>query len=312
MHKTSRRTFLKAAAAAACLPSAPLLAADAQPKFIDAHTHFYDPSRKQGVPWPPKNDKRLYRTVLPADLRKQAGPQLAGTVVIEASKWVEDNGWILELAANEPLIVGFVGHLTPGDPEFAEQLARYGKNPLFRGIRIQVGQVREGLASQKFLDDIKRLADRDLELDVNGGPDTPKQVALLAEKLPELRIVINHVGNLRIDGGAPNIDWVAGMLGAGGFPNVYCKVSALVEGTGHHDGQAPADLSFYRPVLDKLCEAFDEDHLIYGSNWPVSDRAAPYATVIGIVREYFTAKGPAVAEKFFYTNSQAAYKWIKR
>ena len=50
-----------------------LRAATAQPhatrdfKVIDTHTHFYDPSRSEGVPWPPRDQKRLYRTVLPKD-----------------------------------------------------------------------------------------------------------------------------------------------------------------------------------------------------------------------------------------------------
>jgi hypothetical protein len=37
--------------------------------LIDTHTHFYDPSRPQGVPWPPRDDKLLYRTVLPKNYR---------------------------------------------------------------------------------------------------------------------------------------------------------------------------------------------------------------------------------------------------
>ena len=43
--------------------------------IVDTHTHFYDPSRKQGVPWPAKTDPLLYRTVLPADWRKVAAPR---------------------------------------------------------------------------------------------------------------------------------------------------------------------------------------------------------------------------------------------
>ena len=34
---------------------------------IDAHTHFYDPTRAQGVPWPLRNVKLLYRPILPKD-----------------------------------------------------------------------------------------------------------------------------------------------------------------------------------------------------------------------------------------------------
>ena len=94
--------------------------------------------------------------------------------------------------------------------------------------------------------------------------------------------------------------------------NVFCKVSALVEGTGRKDGDAPADVAYYRPVLDALWEIFGEDRLIYGSNWPVSDRFAKYATVHGIVRAYFAERGRRAEEKFFLGNALAAYKPPKR
>ena len=59
---------------------------------IDTHTHFYDPTRRpQGVPWPLRDDKLLYRRVLPKDYRAQVVPRpVTGTVVVEASPWLED------------------------------------------------------------------------------------------------------------------------------------------------------------------------------------------------------------------------------
>ena len=33
--------------------------------IIDTHTHFYDPTRPQGIPWPPAENELLYRTVQP-------------------------------------------------------------------------------------------------------------------------------------------------------------------------------------------------------------------------------------------------------
>src|ERR1700730_10300168 len=58
--------------------------------LIDTHTHFYDPTRAQGVPWPPRDDKLLYRTVLPKDYRDLPLPRhVTGTVVVEASPWRE-------------------------------------------------------------------------------------------------------------------------------------------------------------------------------------------------------------------------------
>ena len=57
--------------------------------IVDTHTHFYDPSRPQGVPWPSPNDDVLYRTTLPEHYRELAVPMgVSGTVVVEASAWL--------------------------------------------------------------------------------------------------------------------------------------------------------------------------------------------------------------------------------
>ena len=315
----SRRSFLHAAtatSAAVCLGAASARAAAALAApltIIDTHTHFYDPARPKGVPWPGKGDAVLYRTMLPKDYRAQPVPQpVTGTVVVEASPLLEDNQWILDLAANDPFIVGFVGHLNPGTPEFAGHLKRFAANPLFRGIRIGQGVLEKGLAQPAFLEDLRRLIHHDLELDVNGGPTLLPLAARLAAALPALRIVINHNANVKIDGQAPPAAWREGMLAAAAHAKVFCKVSALVEGTGRSDGTAPRTVEFYRPVLDTVWEAFGEDRLIYGSDWPVSERFASLATVQAIVTEYFTAKGNRAAEKFFSKNALAAYKWVKR
>ena len=44
--------------------------------IIDTHTHFYDPTRPEGVPWPPADNELLYRTVLPeAPSRPRRAPK---------------------------------------------------------------------------------------------------------------------------------------------------------------------------------------------------------------------------------------------
>jgi predicted TIM-barrel fold metal-dependent hydrolase len=225
---------------------------------------------------------------------------------------VEDNQWILDLAAKNPFIVGFVGNLPVGTPEFATHLTRFAANPIFRGLRVSGGRIGEGARDPKFIADLHRLAERDLELDLNGPPGSLADVDRIAREVPKLRIVINHVSNLKIDGKSPDPDWVKGMQRAAEHPNVNAKVSGLVEGTGKTDGTAARDVEFYRPVLDTIWSAFGEDRLIYGSNWPVSARFANLMTVQGIVSDYFSAKGPVATEKVFSGNSQTAYKWVKR
>src|SRR5256885_1475686 len=117
------------------LLASPFLAAPVP--VLDVHTHFYNPGRPGGVPWPPKTDPVLYRRVMPDEFQRLTfGLGVRGTVVVEASALLEDNQWILDMAKEHPIVRGFIGHLSPGTPEFAGHLQRFGKNPLFRGIRL--------------------------------------------------------------------------------------------------------------------------------------------------------------------------------
>jgi L-fuconolactonase len=306
----TRRAFVQSAAAGAMTLGLPTssLSADADDGAIDAHTHFYDPTRPQGVPWPSKNDALLYRRILPDEFKKLTRDQgVTGTIVIEASTWLEDNQWLLDLAAREPFIMGVVGRLDSADDDFAKHLARFADNKRFRGIRINHDELKTALTRRAQLDRLRLLVDADRELDVNGGPDMPADVARLARAVPALRIVINHEANLKIDGQDVSEAWLSGMRAAADGERVFCKVSALTEGTRKTNGDAPADVAFYRPVLDALWETFGDDRLIYGSNWPVSARAAPYATIYQIVHTYFAEKGQAALQSFFRRNAMTAY-----
>jgi L-fuconolactonase len=305
----NRRRFLQTAAATATA-RATVSAAPPASRIIDTHTHFYDPTRPQGVPWPAKGSK-LHRTVLPADWLAVASPHgVKETVIVEASAWVEDNQWILDLAEKEKCIVGFVGHLDPG-PEFATHLKRFAKNPGFRGIRWSGNFLLDDAKRDLIFAGAKLLADHGLELDLNGPPAALAPAAKLAAEIPALRIVINHLGASG-DPQSLRPEWKPAIIEVAKQPNVFMKVSALVEQVKCPEGQAPRDTAYYQPVLDHLWEHFGPDRLIYGSNWPVSDRGAPYEVVFKIVDEYFRSKGGDACEKYFWKNSLAAYRWIER
>lgn len=278
--------------------------------IIDTHTHFYDPSRPDGVPWPGVDEALLYRTVLPEHHRALAASEgVTGTVVVEASAWLEDNQWILDLAADEPWIVGLVGHVDPNRSEFKADIDRFAANELFRGIRCGGGYFAD-LTAGSFLADMEYLVARDLQLDVLMGPEQLGRVAELAGRLPELRIVINHCGSVVTDGGDPDPLWLEAMGRAAEHPQVYMKASAIMEKSANYPG--PEGIDFYRPILDAMWDAFGTDRLIYGSNWPVSDRAGGFKAAIDIVKGYFSEKGEEATEKYFWKNAKAAYKWVER
>ncbi len=276
--------------------------------ILDTHVHFYDPSRPEGVPWPPAGDPVLYRTVLPDELERLARPLgVTGAIVVEASPLEEDNQWVLDLAAKHPMIRGVVGHLKPGRPGFADALDRFARNPLFRGIRTGLWKVAVSADDPGFIRDLARLPGRGLALDIGAGVDSMEAAARLAARLPDLRIVMNHFGAPRIHGEAPDGRWRDAVRSLGRFPNVFMKLSGLVEGTGRTQGDASEDLSLYRPFFDVVWNAFGPERVLFGSNWPVSARCAPYGTVLGIARALLMERGGAAIDAGLRTTAMRAY-----
>ncbi len=306
----SRRHFLGrtlaatgATLAAGCVQSHPNRGVG----ILDTHTHFYDPTRPAGVPWPAANDAFLYRSILPAEYEALARPLgITGTLVVEASAWEQDNRWVLDLATRSPFLIGLVGHLKPGRPGFADLLARDAVDRRFRGIRIGTWDGPARLEDAGFMRDCQALAERGLTADVLIGPEQLGLIDEFARRVPQLRLVIDHSANVRIDGRTPDPGWRKGIEAVARHPQVYMKFSGYVEGTGKTDGTAPRDADFYRPTFDVMKDAFGLDRLVFGSNWPVSARFASLATVVGIARDYFQAHG--AEDRCFRRNAQKAYQ----
>ena len=281
--------------------------------IIDTHQHFWNIEIPRGK--------------APDDYRVFAAPEgITGTILRLA-----ENEEALALAAREPLIVGVCGAIKRG-PGFEAELQRLSANPLFRGI-CYIGRDIEDVEKDDFLSNLEKLAAKDLQLDLLrvcpgffGGPKamqalyTGTQKSLeamftIAERVPELRMVVEHIGGMPIDGGAINKDWEATFRRMAKYPHIHIKVSGLMErATTRGDGERATEaFSFYRPTLEALWNIFGEDRLFYGSDWPVCEHAGDFiGHGVRIVRRYFSEKGEEASRKFFWKNSKNIYKWVAR
>ena len=283
--------------------------------IIDTHIHLFDPTRKQGIPWPPKDNAKLYKPALPDRYRTMVTPLgVVGAIKVEASPWVEDNQWVLDLIAKDPIIVGIIGNLEPGKPEFRKNFDRFHKNPLLLGLRygnLWDRDFHAGVANPAVIADLKVLADAGLTMDsANPNPALIEDLLHLSDKLPNLRIVIDHLPQITIPTvPAEKKAYETNLEKFRTRKQVYVKVSSVLR---RIDGRVPTDLPFYKARLDQLFDVFGPDRVVYGSDWPNSDNWDDYSKVLAVVHEYFSAKGQAVAEKYFWKNSVAAYRWKKR
>ncbi len=308
----NRRSFLGCSAGAAFLEGRALAASI---PIIDTHIHLFDPTRPQGVPWPDKNNAVLYKPALPERYRKLAVPLgIVGAIKVEASPWLEDNQWVLDIAAKDNIIVGTIGNLEVGKPDFAKNLERFHRNPLFRGIRygnLWGRLLGPEVGRSEFISDLKLLSKAGLTLDTaNPDPELLTAVLRVTDLVPDLRVVIDHLPQMRVpEDPAAARKYQSNLREFGSRRQVFVKLSEVYR---RIDGQVPRDLGVYRGTLDQIFSAFGEDRVLYGSDWPNSDLWRPYGDVLSLVQEYFAGKSPAAAEKYFWRNSVAAYRWVKR
>lgn len=286
----NRREFAGALAGAA-------LAAGPIP-VLDTHIHLFDPTRPQGVPWPPKSNAKLYQPALPPRYRKVVeGLNVIGAIEVECSPWFEDNQWVLDVAATDPIIVGMIGNLEPASPEFGRQLDRLRRNPLYLGIRygyLWERDLRARLAEPAFQDGLKRLSDAGLTLDAaNPSLRLVEDILRVKDVRPRLRVVVDHLPRM-----AELAKAERELRELATRPDVWIKVSGVVP---------------HRPErLDLIYEIFGPDRLLYGSDWPNSDNYGSYGEGFAIVKAFFEKKGRDVAAKYFWKNSKAAYRWKER
>ncbi len=296
----NRRDFLSAAAASA------LFAAPPRYPIIDTHIHLFDVSRPQGVPWPPKNSP-IYKSSLPDGYRKLTAPfGVTGAIAVECSPWPADNEWGLDVARDAPIIVGTIGNLEPGAPDFGKQLERLHKNSLFRGIRygnLWGRDLGSAISKPEFIAGLKLLAGADLTLDTaNPNPALMRAAVRVTDRVPNLRIVLDHLPQLQISEDAD-------LRSLAARPNVFAKISGIVRRV---DGRVPLDVSFYRDRLDHIWDLFGPNRLLFGSDWPNSAQWATYLQVFQLAHDFLASKDTASAEKIYWKNSVQAYRWKPR
>lgn len=273
---------------------------------IDAHLHLWD--LEHGTySWLSDAVAAINRTFTLAE----AEPQLReagvdGLVLVQAASTIEDSAAMFAVAAESPLVAGVVAWVDLLDPDrVGEQLDRWaGAGPLV-GIRhlIHDEPDPDWLAQEQVRRSLGVLASRGLTFDVIGVlPRHLEHAVALADELPELRLVIDHLGTPPV--GAEPGDWGSLMDSLARRPNVFAKLSGLTT-LGPAGRASAADL---RPYVDRALAAFGPSRLLYGGDWPVSTLATPYAETMATSRALLEPLTPAERDEVLAGTAARAYR----
>lgn len=274
------------------------------PKVIDSHQHFWD-TTKLDYPWMPPPPSVLQRNYLPEDLEPLlAANGVDATVLVQAHQSVEEANFLLDIAEATDFVAGVVAWVDLKSPDVGVVLDELMRRPKLVSIRHQVEDDPDvaWLSREDSIRGLREVAARGLRYDLLVKPPHLKYVVPLAEQVPDLRMVINHIAKPLIAQGVVE-PWASEMAAIAEIPSIYCKVSGMVTEASHSDWSVE-DL---RPYVNHIVEIFGIDRIMFGSDWPVCLLAATYEQVMEAA---LVAVGPLTDEdkaKFMGGNAADFY-----
>jgi predicted TIM-barrel fold metal-dependent hydrolase len=180
----------------------------------------------------------------------------------------------------------------------AHQAAAGGR---FRGVRMGVAYSPEGMfgfpcdpstkgimLSPEFRAGARVLAEMDLSLDVWCFHIQLPELIALADALPDLAIVLDHIGTPESQGrwrgheAEARAEWSSSIAELARRPNVRVKLgglgmdlsAAIPAATGHGRSEALAEA--WRPYIETCIDAFGASRAMFESNFPPDKAAGSY------------------------------------
>lgn len=276
---------------------------------LDAHQHFWRYGATQ-YPWIPPGSP-LQRDWLPADLAVLQAPLgLDGSIVVQARQSLAESNWLLGLADADPRIRGVVGWVDLQDDRVEDSLAELAAHPKFVGVRhvVQDEPDERFMLRPAFLRGLGRLKQFGLRYDLLIYPQQLPAAIEVVRQSPEQPFVLDHLAKPFIRDGVIS-PWREQIRELAQFPHVLCKVSGMVT-EARHLGWNPAD---FRPYLEVVFEAFGEDRLMFGSDWPVCLLAGSYEQVFRLAEDYVVnaAKYSVAAQAKFFGGNCARFYGVR-
>ncbi|MDQ4099428.1 MAG: amidohydrolase family protein [Chloroflexota bacterium] len=245
---------------------------------IDCHQHFWWTARRAHK-FPPEVGDRLDRDFTPDDLRPElAAAGVDATVLVQSLNDLDETAEYLDLQREIDFIAGVVGWVPLADSAACERaLASLSGRGKLVGIRHLIAYEPDPkwLLQPGVLDSLRLLAEAGLAFEAI--PVTAPQldsVLTLAARLPQLSIVLNHMGNppVREQGCEP---WAGQIARAAELPNMSVKLSAGLAVVMTWRWRTEA----VRSYADHLLARFGPQRVMAASNWPVVLLGGSYGQV---------------------------------
>jgi L-fuconolactonase len=125
----------------------------------------------------------------------------------------------------------------------------------------------------------------------------------LARRCPETSFIMDHIAKPNIRGGELE-PWKRQMTELASLPNVTCKISGAVTEADH----AHWTIEDITPFVVHALEAFGEDRVLFGSDWPVVTLASDYRRWYESLETITRDLSEAAKRKLWSENAKRVYR----
>lgn len=246
--------------------------------IVDAHVHLWNPEQFR-MPWLadiprlnlPYGLKDYHEQILDLPITAMVYVEVG----VEPQDALREARHVVDLAREEPRLQAVVA-AAPVERgaavrEHLESLVAI--SPLIKGVRRNLQDEAEPdfCLWPDFVAGVRLLAEFKLSFDLCIKHWQLPYVIELVRRCPDTSFILDHLGKPDIK--QQLLDpWQANLRKLAELPNIACKISGLVT-EADHEGWQPADLE---PFINVVLEAFGEDRVMFGSDWPVALLASTY------------------------------------
>ncbi|MDR5832307.1 amidohydrolase family protein [Caballeronia sp. LP006] len=241
-------------------------------QIVDIHPHIISDDESQYPPAPLFGTRSEWSKERPTTVETlieamdAAGVEKAA-VVHSSTTYGFDNSYVVDGCARFADRLVAVGSVDILEPDATKRIREWVGQGL-GGLRLFTGGSTKEFDPSE-LDDERSFpawelcGELGLPMCIQTGPIGLPQVARLAERFPSVSIVLDHLGRPDVLDGMPYAA-AQGLFDLAAFDNIYLKLTPRIFGDVKK-GKASAETFFLAVV-----EAFDAQHLAWGSNFPTS------------------------------------------
>ncbi len=278
--------------------------------IVDAHVHLWHPEQFS-MPWL-AGIPRLNRPYGLRDYREQTqGLPIIAMVYIEVGverqEALREARHVVDLAREEPRLQAIVAAapVEHGDTVREHLGSLLAISPLIKGVRRNLQDEAEPdfCLQPAFVTGVRLLAEFNLSFDLCIKHWQLPYVIELVRRCPDTAFILDHLGKPGIKQHLLD-PWQADLRKLAELPNVVCKISGMVT-EADHEGWQPADLE---PYINVVLEAFGEERVLFGSDWPVALLASPYRRWYETLEALTARLSASARRKLWAENAQRFYR----